>query len=250
MIVSDEMLMAYLDGELDGENRAAVERAMAADTEVAARIARHRALREKLRAAYGPILEEPVPEQLIDAVRTSNVDPARAKVIPLRAFRAPAVPRWSAREWSALAASLIVGALVSALALRSLNGTPVESMDGRLIARGTLARALTNELASRPKAGAPVAIGITFLSKSGDYCRTFTLAGREAIAGLACRDHDAWQIETLTRSEAAAASGGAYRLAASPIPRPILDAVSAAMAGEPLDASAEAAARTRTWTRP
>ena len=137
MTVSDEMLMAYVDGELDGENRAAVERAMAADTEVAARIATHRALRGKLRAAYGPILEEPVPEQLIDAVRTSTVDPAPAKVIPLRAFRAPAAPRWSVREWSALAASLIVGALVSALALRLLNGTPVESMDGRLIARGT-----------------------------------------------------------------------------------------------------------------
>lgn len=250
MSISDEMLMAYVDGELEGETRAAIERAIAADADVAARIARHLALRQRLRAAYAPALEEPVPERLLDAARAPTERP-RANVVPLLHARSSDRPRWSTREWTAIAASLIVGALVSALALRSFEAAPVQSSHGDLIARGTLAAALNTELASRPSAGAPVTIGITFLSKAGGYCRTFTLSGRSALAGLACRNRDAWQIEALARSEpAVSGSGGAYRPATSSIPRAILDAASAAMMGEPLDARAEAAARARSWTRP
>lgn len=251
MTIPDEMLAAYVDGELEGEARASIEHAMAADAEVATRVEQHRAVRRRLQAAYDPVLEEPVPERLIDTARTAPMERGRANVIPLRGSRPPAKLRWAAREWTAIAASLIVGALVSALVLRSFEAAPMESRDGRWIARGTLAAALTTELASRPRAGAPVAIGISFRSKSGDYCRTFTLDGRSAMAGLACREHDAWQIEALARSEPQVASGsGPYRPAASPLPRAILDAANAAMSGEPLDTRAEAAARARRWTRP
>ena len=251
MKVPDEMLAAYVDGELEGEARASIERAIAADAEIAARIEQHRAVRRRLQAAYAPVLEEPVPERLIDTARTAPMQRVGSNVISLRGSRSTAKLRWSAREWTAIAASLIVGALVSALALRSFEAAPVESRDGRLIARGALAAALTTELASRPRAGAPVAIGISFLSKSGDYCRTFTLGGRSAMAGLACRAHDAWQIEALARSESQVSSGnGPYRPAASPLPRAILDAANAAMSGEPLDSRAEAAARARRWTHP
>jgi len=250
MTIPEEMLTAYVDGELEEEARAGVERAMAADAEIAARIERHRALRRRLHAAYDPVLEEPVPGRLIEAAHTP-MEGARSNVMQLRASRSLSVPRWSSRELTAIAASLILGALVSALGLRWFDGAPVQSRDGRLIARGMLSAALTTELASNPRAGAQVTIGISFLSKAGDYCRTFTLAGRSAMAGLACRERDAWQIEALARSEPeVSSSGGAYHPAASSIPRVILDAASGAMTGEPLDAHAEAAARARSWTHP
>ncbi len=249
MTIRDETLMAYVDGELDGEARAEVERAISGDAEVAHRVARHRSLRRMLHAAYDPVLEEPVPERLVATVRTAQADTSSANVIPLRGARTSAARRWSTREWTAIAASLIVGALVSALVLRSFEAAPVVSRDGQLIARGALADALSTQLASRPSSDAPVAIGVTFVSRSGDYCRTFALRRQSGMAGLACRVGDAWRVDALARGETAPSGSGAYRPAASAIPQAVLDAASAEMAGEPLDARAEAAARARGWRR-
>lgn len=249
MMVSEEMLAAYVDDELDDASRTAVELEMMGDPELVRRVEHHRSLRRALRAAYDPVLDEPVPDRLIDAARAAPADPARSSVIPLRpAPRAP-VGRWSIPQWTAIAASLVVGALVSALVLRAFHAAPIGARGGQLVARGALASALSTELASRETPGAPVAIGITFVSKSGRYCRTFTLRGRDALAGLACRDDGAWRIEVLARSEPSAASSGAYRQAASSMPRAILDTASSEMAGEALDARAEAAARAQGWRR-
>ena len=45
MTISDEMLMAYADGELDATAREAVESAMREDPQIVERVARHSALR-------------------------------------------------------------------------------------------------------------------------------------------------------------------------------------------------------------
>ncbi|MFN3843995.1 MAG: zf-HC2 domain-containing protein, partial [Rehaibacterium terrae] len=63
MRISDERLMAYVDGELDAAQAAQVEAAIAADPALAAAVARQRRLRERLRAAFDPVLDQPVPER-------------------------------------------------------------------------------------------------------------------------------------------------------------------------------------------
>ena len=73
MTISDEQVMAYVDGELDAQTRNEVERAMESDPEVARRVARQRALRNKLRAAFNNVLNEPVPDRLVSAARTAPV---------------------------------------------------------------------------------------------------------------------------------------------------------------------------------
>ena len=57
MKFSQEDLMAYADGELDAETRAAVEAAMAEDPSIAAEVARHRALRDRVHGAFAGTLE-------------------------------------------------------------------------------------------------------------------------------------------------------------------------------------------------
>jgi anti-sigma factor RsiW len=52
MTIPDETLMAYADGELDPAARAAVESAMREDPQLEKRVAQHRALRQRVRAAY------------------------------------------------------------------------------------------------------------------------------------------------------------------------------------------------------
>ncbi len=243
MTFSDETLMAYADGELDGPGRAAVEAAMAADPEVARRIAQHQALRSRLHAAFEPVLAEPLPERLLAAARGTAPQPRAGKVTALR--RAPA--RWSWPQWGALAASLLLGALLGPWLVRAPGRAALITHDGAVLAAGTLARALSEQLASNQPADAAVQIGVSFRSRGGDYCRTFVLREKSALAGLACRDHGAWRLETLAASESAPAAGGEYRAAATALPPAVAGTLDALIAGEPLDANAEAAARDRGW---
>ncbi|HXA91652.1 MAG TPA: zf-HC2 domain-containing protein, partial [Steroidobacteraceae bacterium] len=72
MSISNERLMAYVDGELDSAARAEVEAAMSGDTEFEQRIAKYRELRDKLKAAYESELAEPVPERLLAILRADS----------------------------------------------------------------------------------------------------------------------------------------------------------------------------------
>jgi anti-sigma factor RsiW len=246
MKLSDETLMRYVDGELALEERAAVEAALAADPGSAARVAALRAQREKLARAFGKVLQEPVPERLIAAARTAPAAAAGVTAIEearvRKAERARA--RWSLREWSAVAASLIVGFLVAQLALRSDDASLVATGDGGLVAQGDLAQALSERLSGEPAAES-MAVGLSYRARNGELCRAFSLSREAPVAGIACRTGETWRIEALAQGEPAA--DGGYRLAGSALPPLIVQAVEAQIEGDPLDASAEASARSRGW---
>jgi hypothetical protein len=126
---------------------------------------------------------------------------------------------------------------------------PFSSRNGQLVARGTLANALDQQLASNQDAHAPVQMGISYVAKDGTYCRTFTLNDRSALAGLACRDPQDWQVQMLMQSASKSQGGVQYRRAASALPEAMARAVEAQMSGDPLDAHAEAVARNNGWRR-
>jgi len=159
MNFSDETLMAYADGELDAATRAAVEAALATDAQLAQRVARHRALRGRLRAAFDPVLDEPLPERLLASVRGAPAQRHAANVV---ALPRAAAPRWSWPQWGAIAASLVGGALLGPLLLRTPAGGALVTRDGQVLASGALARALTEQLASSQPPGTPVQIGVSF----------------------------------------------------------------------------------------
>ena len=61
----DARVHAYVDGELDAETSARLEADSRRDAALAARVAQQRELSARLRAEYGPVLEEPVPQRLL-----------------------------------------------------------------------------------------------------------------------------------------------------------------------------------------
>lgn len=267
MTLSDEKLMAYVDGELDDAARAEVEAALLDDPALAQRVAAQKALRNRIRLAFDNVAKEPVPDRLVKTARTAPASatasrsrddvpvrpsrddvPARreSNVVPLR--RKPA-RRWSWPEWSAIAASLLVGVLASQIFLRVfLSGpVPVISRGGQMIANASLSHALSEQLAANQTATSAVQIGISFRSRAGNYCRTFATRGASAVAGLACRTGDAWRVQVLAQGEKAAQSSGGLRQASSSMPKAIAQAVDEEMAGDPLDASGEAAAKEKGW---
>jgi anti-sigma-K factor RskA len=253
MTISDEMLMAYADGELDATAREAVESAMREDPQIVERVARHSALRRRVREAYSAVLSEDVPERLLRAAQGAAA--TERKVVNLqdaRAAREHSAPytRPLRRQWrtaGAMAASVIVGVGGGFFIWGRTVPPFARGADGALVARGQLAQALSNQLAAEQSRASSVQIGLSFLAKSGDYCRTFALSGEQSPSGLACRHGEEWQVRAVTQGSDGVAGASEYRTAGSTMPAMIREFVEAQVAGEPLDQAGERAARQRDW---
>ena len=250
MTISDETLMAYADGELDAATRASIEAAMQDDPEIAKRVARHRALRETMQGAFAAVLQEPVPDRLIAAARGQTAAPQSAVAdlsLAREAARRKASPgpRW---QPAAMAASLLLGLGLGFLAWHGSGGALIQpGAGGGLVANARLAEALSTQLSDDRTAARVAVTGLSFRSKSGDYCRTFSLTGADAGSGLACREGTDWKIKALVQSPHTAANSGNFRTAASEDSPAIRAAVESSIDGEPLDHAGEIAARQAGW---
>jgi len=245
----DEILMAYVDGELDAKLRAEIAAAVEIDPALASRVEHHRALRDKVAGAFAKVLSEPVPDRLARAARGAAAESAagRGNVLqfPARAARAPAAP-WRAREWAAMAASLFLGALISWRLLVPGDGAPLVAGEDALLAHGELARALDTQLASEQRGEEPVLIGLTFKAHDGNYCRSFVLRATKT-AGLACRVGPEWQVPV---TDSSAIPAGDMQQASSVVAPAILRAIEARGIGAALDADAEKSAQLSGWKTP
>jgi hypothetical protein len=251
MIITDEILMAYVDDELETEARAAVETAIAEIPELARRVARQQELRRQLRDAFDGVLKEPVPDRLIDAARRAPAGRRDATVTDLDQAREKKSERtarpWSWPEWSTMAASVVLGAVLSQTMLRPFTAEPIVARDGRLLAQDALARALSNQLSSDQSPDARVALGLSFRSKDGAFCRTFVLRDGDGLAGIACREGESWPVEVVIPGDQSGTPDGGYAMAGSELPVALLEEVEERIDGEPLDAAGEAAARRDHW---
>ena len=251
-------VMAYVDGELPPDERDALAARLASEPALAGAVARERALRASLQAAYAPVLDEPVPAGLLDLLAMPDAAPAAAnEPLPVGASDAhraalPHARRWHWREWGAMAASLVLGVVFGARLLAPQAGPGGAATlalhvggDGTITAQAGLRDALEQRTAGAPPA-AGVAVGLSFRDHAQQYCRTFTLDG--ASAGIACKQGDGWVVAHLEHAAGTAASAaGAYRTAASPFSPTLLQAVDALRDGDTLDAAAETAARAKGW---
>lgn len=229
--MTDEKFFAWLDGELPPEEALRVEREVASSPELTRAAEQHRALQARLKGAFDPIAEAPLPERLRP---TANV------IDFVAAKRARSQRHWgSAVQWAAIAATLAIGVFAGTMLTPGSSG-PVEVRGGKLYAAASLDRALDTELASAPANG-PVRVGLTFRDQSGALCRTFT---DPRSSGLACRSGSRWQLRGLFA--APEGQGGSYRMAAGMDPN-LAALVGSTMSGTPLDAVQEKAARNDGW---
>lgn len=232
MTIDPEMLMAYVDGELDLVSAKRVEKAAAGDPELAAEIARHRALRDRLRREFDPLASAAPPEAMVallrDSAKVTDLHPKRRKRAPLL--------RWATAG----------GAVAAALALGIVIGQSVPGADGfatrggTLVARGETARALDTQLAAASP-DAATRILLSFRNAEGHYCRAFETRAQAAIA---CREGGDWQVRSLRAVDTAQTTQ--YRQAGSGSAALMAEAQEM-MAGEPLDATAERAAIAGKW---
>lgn len=244
MTFSDDLLIAYINGELAEPAHAAVERAMRADPILAARIAQHRAQQRAHNGrAFGNGHDgagHAVP----------STPPCGAKVVHLNSLRpGRAIPppqisygNWCKRHWAAIGAALAAGLVLGALGWRSIGFEPglavLDHEDGALVARGPLVAALAGQLATPGPSDSGVRIGVTFVARDGGYCRSFVV---DTTAGLACLKGGRWTIPVLAQGD------GAAWLDGSAPPPAVRDAIEARMAGTALDPVAEREAQQKGW---
>jgi hypothetical protein len=228
MELNDELLCAYLDGELEPEIRGRVESALETDAGGRVRLERMRTADQRLR------VDIPVPPAV-------NDDPLVQMILKGVGER-DAVGRGGRVYWHTLGslAAGLAGIVVGWL-LAMYGSPPTYSVDNR--ARGTLHTVLESRPSgSRLDEGGESAIVLLTISAQGQVCRLYgtTRAGR-ASEGVACRERDGWRIVAW---ESVTTLSGDYRAAGA---SPLLDAVLDRVGGEPLAPADEQALLARGW---
>lgn len=220
--VSDEILTAFLDGELPQDERARVAAALGSDAALAARFA--------------------------------QLQQARAAATAAASRAAPGSPRAQWQRWS-LAASIlaVVGAGIVFLSQQQPAGAQfaLAPASGTTLARGHPLAATLSETASgtaREWPG-PVTRGgtvypvLSFRDGTGSLCRKFAVAdGRAVSIGVACRRSGSWKIEAIAPAAGRSTAAEGNVPASGDMPAAVVAAIDRLMQGDALDASAEAAA--------
>lgn len=214
---TDEVLMAYVDGELDDATLRAVDAAASTDPAVAKRIALFRATRDRLAEMAATQGAVPVPDELMDHVRATLAAAREAegsggdstKILSFAPRPAPA----KTRPWRmpAIAASL---ALAVGLGGGMLLGRAVPP-DGPAAQFAGLAQGGVAAALSRLKAGeeAEIAAGnlaviASFRTADDEFCREFELSAQaRGFIGVACAGNAGWDLRFAAASDPAGAEG-------------------------------------------
>lgn len=217
--ITDEMLMAFADGQLAAADRRRVADYIATRPEARARVEMFKRTAAELSTLFNTALAEPVPEKLLAAISNAPVQPS--SVSPFRNGRPQAasivasfieaiLPSWPALQTAgAFAATLVVGGLIGSQ-WQAPQPSAIQWQDtvavneGRILAKdifrdGLEKTPIGSQLAmndgSSQRVFTPV---LTFERKEGGYCRSYTIenAAGFLLAGIACRNPAGdWTVE-------------------------------------------------------
>ncbi len=241
----DELLVAYIDGALDAATHQRLAAREAVDTGFRAQADAYRALRQELRQAFDPVLDEPVPEHLRQAALGGG---GGGKVVAFRPAKAW-LTQW-AKPAMAMAASLVVGLFLGGQ-WQEGGGGPFQLRDAGLYADSALAASLDHRLSGQVGDGDndDVTILLSFRSLQNDYCRVFRI-DQAMVAGLACMEDGAWHIAGVQTAMRTGDGAGMQPAGAEALPPALRVSIAARIAGDALGLEQEKAARAVGWRTP
>ena len=232
--LTDEVLCAYLDGELSPEARVALERQLLSEPGARVRLDRFRESDDRLRRALALPSEAAADPlvQLLTGDASGNVRPIRTS--GPRRFLAPI----------GLALAATVAGLAIGFAWRGAldASAPSDAVSG-LVLSGGLHEALDRNPSGLSRAG--VTVLFTFRREDGVPCRQFETAdARVSSDGVVCRGPGKrWRVSAWREMPLAA---GGYRSAGGD-ESPVEAVVDALDASGPLSPSDEAALIAKGW---
>jgi hypothetical protein len=251
--ITDELLVAYVDDELDDAQREMVRSVLDTSPALCRRAEEMRLSRDLLREAF-PL--QP------NATLPSSLEAAASRLAEACAgpstHRAPPVRVQNARKY-AVAAAVVLSMTAAAgwLAWR-VGGGPTREPVTELMQigpgtalNGVLETAPSAQVINVPAEGAAVRAVLTFRAKDGRYCREFEiLAGSGGSTGIACRDDGAWRAEVLLSAAAAPTDSNYYAPAGGSDEPAVAEVAEHLMQGDPLSAQEEAHLLASGWRTP
>lgn len=237
--LSDELITAWLDGEVTQQQRNEIETSIAASPELGVRVARLARADRLLTPAFAETLNAPIPQRFEAVIGRSR------RRSGFGGFRAALSGLLLPRPMAMVAASLVLGVMLGGAVL---SGSPTGAgiaadSQGRMIANDTMAANLAS-VASGANVG-PLRIRLSMVDNSGRYCRQFETA---AAAGLACLENEGWVIDTLSRTNGTSSVDVAYVMADGSTDAAISAALQRLGVRSVLDSREESAAIASGWT--
>ena len=248
MSITDQLLMAYVDGELSPDLAALILSRLETEPDLLERLEQHQRLRRELSAAYGPVMGEPLPPSLAALLHREGAEAEPSPAAPLFSLAKPrpgsALSRFGG-VWPVFAAAAAAVFGVGLSEARHAGDPLARSGDGRIVASGPLARSLERSLAA-DAAGSGAKIMASFEDRSGRYCRVFEAAAGGHEDGVACKSDGRWLVVALANGAGAEASND-YRQASSSLTPSTAAAVDELQASNALTPEQERKARTQQW---
>lgn len=227
--VTDEMLMAYADGELSKQDAELVERLLReGDVESREAVDEFRKTAALVRAAFADDTNDPISETLVETVLATKATPKPAAVAGSRS-RPARRERYAMAMAACLAAAVVVGGL--ATILRPLETVTAASLQlGPIDADSRLAHVLAKVPAStlveidddNAGAAAHLMVVSTFYDRYDRICREVelmdsALAPQQVAVACHTPDSSAWSVEGVARiATASDPSSSGYAPAGAP----------------------------------
>jgi hypothetical protein len=252
--ITDELLVAWVDDELDAAQRAMVSSVLAGNPALSRRAEEMRLARDLLREAFPlrPDVSVPAP---IEAAANRL-----AEACAQRPSRRRPQSLFQRRRWRyAFVAGLVlcVAASVSYLAWRGESESTLRPVTAlmRIGPDTPLHRVLEStpsaEVVNVSAEDAAMRAVLTFRAKDGRFCREFEiLASSGGSTGIACRENGNWRAEVLLGGAAAPPNSNYYTPAAAADESAVAEVVERLMEGDPLSAQQEARVLASDWRAP
>jgi hypothetical protein len=195
-MISDETLMAFVDGELAPNEKDRVAAAIAADPALAERVRMFERTRKLAHDAFAPLLDEPVPDALRRRIEAAAATQAAANVVALPRRGGQPLPAWLPLAASIAAVAIGIGGFLAGRTLGPSTQTP-------RIALGEVPAELAAALASKPSGTredhglGKLSLIASFKTGDGRLCREFELDPPRAdtLVAVACRGATpGWQV--------------------------------------------------------
>jgi hypothetical protein len=248
--ITDELLVAYVDDELDTAQRAMVRSVLDNNPALCRRADEMRLARDLLREAFPLRPDASIPVSIDAAANRLAEACARQSSRPRLAFL------FQNRRKYAVAAGVVLCVAVAASYLARRVGSepsrrPVTALT--LIApdtplHGVLESSPSAEVINVPAEDAAMRAVLTFRTKDGRFCREFEiLAGSGGSTGIACREHGEWRAEVLLSAAAAPSNSNYYTPAGQSDEPAVAEVVERLIQGDPLGTEEEARVLASGW---
>lgn len=248
--ITDELLVAYVDDELDAAQQAMVRSALDGNPALCRRADEMRLARELLCEAFPLRADASIPAS-IDTAANRLAEACARQASP----RTATLSFQNRRKYTVAASVLLFVAVCAGyLAWRTASEPKLKPLTAlmRIDADTPLHRVLEStrsaEVINVPAEDAALRAVLTFRAKDGRFCREFEIfAGSQGSTGVACRVHGEWRAEVLVSAATTLPNSNYYTPAGEAETPAVAKVEEQLMAGDPLSAEEEAHLLANGW---